>query len=609
MSAEDSINAIHWTEWGDEAFRRSESEDKPVLLALTATWCHWCHVMDQTSYSDPLVIDLIDSRFIPVRVDVDQRPEISYRYNQGGFPSVAVLDHRGDLIAGRIYTPPEEMVKFLEQASSGQPPEGRSGQAPDASKPALEGEPGSEVSLVLERLEELYDSDFGGFGMEPKQPPWDGVGLLLERYGHTREKGLLAMATNTLDGVRAGLYDQNDQGFFRYSVSKDWKVPHYEKMLCTNASLAETYFKAYQVTGRKAYRQSGLGALGYMLESLYDHPSGLFYASQDAGEAYYGLSWSQREHAEKPRIDRTFYSGWNALAASALLKAYGAVGEESYLQLARDVLDRLWQRGWSKEGGFLHSLGGPTDGDIEGPNQGSRYLSDQVHGLGGFLDLYQATGDPEALRSSIQVVESIQRLFGASDGGYHDVCDISSNPEPMMRPVKPVLENSLMAVGLIRLSCLTGRQELEHWARDTLGLFRGVAPGSSYLGPPGLRRMEEDEEVLYLPAAPVWAKAWDMLQRGPVHFVLVGSSSDRRTRPLLKSALRVYAPHKVVQVLDPQNDKDRVEDLGFPVDGPPALYVCMSGMCMAPVYTPAQVRSLASELPWVGSPRFFTTLG
>ena len=609
MSTEDSVNTIRWTEWSDAAFRRSESEDKLVLLALTATWCHWCHVMDQTSYSDPQVIGLIDSRFIPVRVDVDQRPEISHRYNQGGFPSVAILDHRGNLIAGRIYAPPEEMVLFLEQASLGHPPGGGVGEGPDANKTVSVGEPGSEVTSVLQRLEELYDSEYGGFGMEPKQPPWDGLGLLLERYCHTRDRSLLAMVTNTLDGIRAGLYDQNDQGFFRYSVSKDWKVPHYEKMLCTNASLAETYFKAHQVTGRKVYRQSGLGALRYMLDTLYDHSTGLFYASQDAGEAYYALSWSQREQAEKPRIDRTFYTGWNALAASALLKAYGVMGDESYLQAARDVLDGLWERGWTKEGGFCHSLGGLANGDVEAPTQRSRYLSDQVHALGGFLDLHQATGDPESLQTAMQTAEVIHKLFGAPDGGYHDVCDISSNPEPMLLPVKPILENSLMAVALIRLSCLTGQQELEQRARDTLSLFRGVAPGSSYLGWPGLRRMEEDEEVLYLPAAPVWARAWDMLQRGPVHFVLVGSSSDQRTRRLLRSALRVYAPHKVVQALNPQDERNRVEDLGFPVDGPPALYVCMSGTCMAPIFTPAQVRNLASELPWVGSARFFTTLG
>ena len=123
-------NSIQWMEWGDGAFRRAQSEGKPVLLALTATWCHWCHVMDQTSYSHPQVISLIDSRFIPVRVDVDQRPDISHLYNQGGFPSVAVLDDRGELIIGRIYTPAEELVRFLEQASSQYPLKGRVVQHP-----------------------------------------------------------------------------------------------------------------------------------------------------------------------------------------------------------------------------------------------------------------------------------------------------------------------------------------------------------------------------------------------------------------------------------------------------------------------------------------------
>jgi len=595
-------NSIQWMEWGDGAFRRAKSEDKPVLLALTATWCHWCHVMDQTSYSHPQVISLIDSHFIPVRVDVDQRPDISHRYNQGGFPSVAILDDRGELLSGRIYTPPEEMVQFLEEISSQYPEKDGADHHPDDSEMTLPtilsstGEPGSEVISVLQRLEELYDSEFGGFGMEPKQPPWDGVGLLLARYGHTKDKKLLRMATNTLDGIQAGLYDQKDEGFFRYSVARDWKVPHYEKMLCTNASLAATYIDAYQLTGRRAYRRAGLGALRYMMDALYDHSRGLFYASQDAGETYYALPWGQREQAEKPRIDRTFYGGWNALAASALLKAFGAVGEESYLRIASGVLDRLWQQGWSKEGGCSHTLGGPS--------AQSSYLSDQVHGLGGFLDLYQATGSPQALQKAIQVVECTQKLFGVSDGGYHDVCDLSSNPNPMLRPVKPLLENSLMAEALIRLSYMTGQQDWEQKARDTLILFRDVAPGSSYLGPPGSRRMEEDEEKLYLSAAPVWARAWDMLQHGPVHFVLVGSPSDRRTRRLLKSALRVYAPHRIVQVLDPQDDVNRVIGLGFPVDVPPALYVCMSGMCLAPIYAPAQVRGLASEQPWAGSAQF-----
>ena len=220
-----TAQSIHWLDWGYEAFQRSLSEEKPVLLALTATWCHWCHVMDQTSYSHPEVISLVDSRFVPVRVDVDQRPDLSHRYNQGGFPSVAVLDHQGELITGRIYTPPEEMVQFLEQVSSRYPETGEvDGHPGDEATPVpaaapSAGEPGSEVTSVLQRMEEMYDATYGGFGCEPKQPPWDGVGLLLARYGHTRDRNLLRMATTTLDGIQVGLYDRNDEGYFRYSVS------------------------------------------------------------------------------------------------------------------------------------------------------------------------------------------------------------------------------------------------------------------------------------------------------------------------------------------------------------------------------------------------------
>ena len=96
MSQLDGAKTILWREWSEEAFEAARSEDKHVLLTLGATWCHWCHVMDETSYSDERVIELVNSRFIPVRVDVDQRPDISLRYNQGGFPSVAFLNGRGE---------------------------------------------------------------------------------------------------------------------------------------------------------------------------------------------------------------------------------------------------------------------------------------------------------------------------------------------------------------------------------------------------------------------------------------------------------------------------------------------------------------------------------
>ena len=195
MAATSNITSIRWQEWDGEAFRTAQEEGKPVLLAITATWCHWCHVMDQTSYSDPGVIGLVNSGFIPVRVDADQRPDIARRYNQGGLPSVAILDPRGELIAGRVYAPPGEMYRFLVQvvdhpvppATSASAVHGPTGSLPVVSPPR-DGQP-SDVDLVIQRLGELYDPDYGGFGREPKQPPWEGLRLLLAR--HSRAGGTL----------------------------------------------------------------------------------------------------------------------------------------------------------------------------------------------------------------------------------------------------------------------------------------------------------------------------------------------------------------------------------------------------------------------------------
>ena len=287
-----ATSAIPWLEWGEKAFRAARTEGKPVLLSLTATWCHWCHVMDQESYSDPHVAEMVNRWFIPVRVDVDQRPDLSARYNQGGFPSLAFLDTEGRVIAGRVYTHPEEMIKLLEQVWATYA-EGK------CLAPANSDSPGSPShqdqsatqGLVGQRLEELYDTTFGGFGDEPKQPPWEGAQLLLSLYQQHGERKRREMICRTLDGIVGGLYDHRDGGFFRYSVSRDWRVPHYEKMLYTNARLASTLMLAFQVIGKRAYKNAASGTFNYLLTNLRDPSSGMFWASQDAEEEYYRLPW------------------------------------------------------------------------------------------------------------------------------------------------------------------------------------------------------------------------------------------------------------------------------------------------------------------------------
>ena len=179
--------------------------------------------------------------------------------------------------------------------------------------------------------------------MEPKQPPWEALSFLTARYGLTGDRNLLRMVETTLQGMWHGIYDFRDQGFFRYSVSRDWKVPHYEKMLVTNANLSMACLEAYQLTRKVVYRNAAGGIIQYLLDTLYDKDEGLFYASQDADEPFYQGSWKDRASAAPPPIDRTFYAGWNALAAQSLVHAAGALGSPAYLRIGASILDKLWQ--------------------------------------------------------------------------------------------------------------------------------------------------------------------------------------------------------------------------------------------------------------------------
>ncbi len=333
-----------------------------------------------------------------------------------------------------------------------------------------------------------------------------------------------------------------------------------------------------------------MGALDYLLSALYDPTRGAFYASQDAGEEYYRLPWKDREVAPKPSIDRTFYSGWNALAAASLTKAFGVLGKPFYLQLATQILELLWNETWSSHQGMVHVVGGGR--------QQPPVLEDQVYFLRALLDLYQATGHGELLRRANAVAAVVESLFAAQDGGFYDVSEPpSSRGVPGTRD-KPVLENSLLAEALLTLGYLAGEDRYMTLARSTLEAFEGKVPGSSYVGAKSSRRMEEDEERLFLPAGSAWGRAWDMLVSGPVHLILIGAATDSRTRNILSAALKTYAPNRIIQVLDPNEEGDRIATLGFPAGNAPALYACMNGMCLSPITTAGGVRELRTSRPW-----------
>ena len=585
MSQQYGADTIPWLEWSEEAFARARAEGKPVLLTLGATWCHWCHVMDERAYADERVIELVNSRFIPVRVDVDQRPDIALRYNQGTYPSVAFLTADGEFLAGRPYTPPDEMAAVLERISGGEfvAEDGRRAEpVPRAGEASVEA--------VYERLMELYDEDFGGFGVEPKQPPWEALHFLIARYGLTGDRTILGMVENTLQGMWHGIYDRKDQGFFRYSVSRDWKVPHYEKMLVSNASLAIAYSEAYQITRKTGYKTAVEGILRYLYSTLLSPEDGLFHASQDADEPFYQMSWKDRDVNTPPPVDRTFYAGWNALIADALIRVADACGGSGRRDLGCEILEQLWERCWTSAGGLQRLVG--ARGDT------AAIFADQVNFLRAWLTAYQSYGRQVFLQRAVEVAATAEQLFGAEDGCCYDTTPPHSFEAALLPPERSVIDNGRWAEALMWLSHLTDDHGYSERAAVALSVFETVVPGKSYLGGRASRRMEEDEEALFLPAGAAWGRAKDLLTQGPVSLVLVGDSSRPSYRRLHQSALRIYAPHKVVRPLDMERDAQQIRQMGFPLRAEAALYACMGDRCLAPVSTPAEVRELARSRPW-----------
>src|SRR5690348_247727 len=181
---------INWHTWSPAAFEEAKETRRPILLSISAVWCHWCHVMDETTYSQPGVIDLINSDYVPVRVDNDVRPDINQRYNMGGWPTTAFLTASGDILTGATYLPPDQMASALARIATyyrnnqaeiaSRVLEARKRSAGAVARSAGSLEPGL-VDTVLDAVKAAYDQLHGGFGGAPKFPQTDALLLLLEQ--------------------------------------------------------------------------------------------------------------------------------------------------------------------------------------------------------------------------------------------------------------------------------------------------------------------------------------------------------------------------------------------------------------------------------------------
>ena len=300
-------NPVDWHPWGEEALSRAKKEDKPILLSIGYSSCHWCHVMEKESFENEAIAKIMNDHFVNIKVDREERPDLDEIYmnavqvmtGSGGWPMTVFLTP--DLVpfhAG-TYFPPEDrggmpgFPKVLVTVSDyyrthHQEVSNMAAQMKSTLQQIVEIVPSKEsmeektLSNAFENLERQFDPNDGGFGGAPKFPSSMALSFLLRYWKRTDTRKALGMVEMTLEKMaNGGIWDQLGGGFHRYSVDDRWLIPHFEKMLYDNALLSRTYFEAYQATRKKRYQQVGEEILQYVLREM-KSPEGGFYSTQDA---------------------------------------------------------------------------------------------------------------------------------------------------------------------------------------------------------------------------------------------------------------------------------------------------------------------------------------
>jgi len=299
---------VEWHEWSEEAFALAKRENKPILLDIGAVWCHWCHVMDRESYEDPEIAQLINQRYVAIKVDRDERPDIDSRYQvavqaisgQGGWPLTGFLTPDGKPFYGGTYFPPQDHYgrpsfrrvlitiadAFREKTTDVTQQAGLVEEAIRRSE-SFAGKSGefsmAAVEEIVEAALRMFDEGNGGFGSAPKFPHPSIIDLLIDRYLASGDDRLKSVFSHTLEKMaRGGVYDQLAGGFHRYSVDERWIVPHFEKMSYDNSELLKNYVSAYQATGNELFAGVAGDIIRWVDQWLSDRERGGFYASQDA---------------------------------------------------------------------------------------------------------------------------------------------------------------------------------------------------------------------------------------------------------------------------------------------------------------------------------------
>lgn len=563
--------SIAWEPWSDSVFDRARKEKKFVLLDLEAVWCHWCHVMDEKTYSDPKVIKLIQTHFIPLRVDQDSRPDLSNRYEDYGWPATIVFNAEGgEIVKRQGYIPPEEMTAMLE-AIIKDPTPGPSVKPTKPIKYASEGSLSPELRKKLsDKFFSGYDSKAGGWGTGgQKFLEWDSVEycMALATAGDYRAE---RMARQTL-AAQKKLVDPIWGGVYQYSTDGDWEHPHYEKIMQFQGENLRIFTIGFTLWNDMDYLQAAQDIYGFLKEFL-TSPEGAFYTSMDAdlvpgrhSEGYFNLNNAERRKLGLPRVDKNIYSRENGWAITGLATLYGAIGGDPQLDDAKKAAEWVIANRSLPGGGFRHDAN-----DAAGP-----YLGDTLQMCRAFFALYSVTADRNWLNRAEKAATFIEKNF-KDRPGYATSAPASAG---LHRPQPQLDENVQVARLMNRLYHSTGKKQyrvmaehaMRYLATPDVALSRNFYVGGILLA---------DRE----------------LSTPPLHITVVGPKNDPMAQALFYAASNYPSTYKRVEWWDKREGPLPNPDVEYPNLKVSAAFICTDKACSAPIFKADELHERIDKL-------------
>lgn len=654
-------NPVDWYPWCDEAFARARTENKPVFVSIGYATCHWCHVMERESFEDELVAAYLNEHFISVKVDREERPDVDAMCmdvcqtltGHGGWPLTIVMDgDRRPFFAG-TYFPRHSFgnrlglldllsrlkeVWVLDQVRVQETAREITSALTQQALADFRGDvPPTVMSVVVDHHRRMFDDVYGGFSARPKFPSPHHLLLLLRRAHAENDKGLLSMVCTTLDAMRAGgLYDHVGFGFHRYSTDREWRVPHFEKMLYDQAMLMMAYTEGWQITSDGLYARV-VEEIAIYLEREMTSDTGAFYSAQDADtegeegkfyiwgadelqdmpvnlwhlmnvshegnfhdeasgnpvqanilhalrgdlrevlreqqwEPYRELLLQRRSTRIRPLTDDKMLSDWNGLMIAALARAGRAFTSQRYTRMAERAF-----------AAFEHPVA------YHRYRKGHAAIAPMLDDLASMgwaaCELYQTTSSSLYLDLACRYADAIEERFRGNDQALYtiaaDVADVPVRQKSGYDSAYPC-GNSIAAMLFAQLGAITN-----HHA------YRSAAAACV--------RTYGTQIEKFAPGFCMLLCVWDMLEAGSTEIVVTGSpEADTFTRQALQHLGAVYTPRAVL-VFRPTDAAGtaRLASAGYPFDTAttPSILVCNNATCRMPITTLGELEAAFPGIP------------